>query len=61
MDASTVNLVASLIGSVGFPIVACCGMFYLYNKTINELTATLTKIDVTLDGISDALEDLKNK
>ena len=46
MDANTV---ISAIGSVGFPIVACCALFYLYDKTITKLTATLDKVDNTLD------------
>jgi len=43
------NQIVQAIGSVGFPIVACCGMFYLYNKIITELTKTLQKIETTLD------------
>ena len=46
MDANTI---ISAIGSVGFPIVACCALFYLYDKTITKLTATLDKVDNTLD------------
>lgn len=53
MDA---NAIVSIIGSVGFPIVACCGLFYLYDKTIKDLTITLTKIDSTLAGIKSMLE-----
>lgn len=47
------NVVLSAIGSVGFPIVACCALFYLYDKTITKLTATLEKVDKTLDKIFD--------
>ena len=50
MDANTV---ISAIGSVGFPIVACCALFYLYDKTITKLTATLEKVDQTLDKMFD--------
>lgn len=50
MDANTI---ISAIGSVGFPIVACCALFYLYDKTITKLTATLEKVDKTLDKIFD--------
>lgn len=46
MDANTI---ISAIGSVGFPIVACCALFYLYDKTITKLTTTLDKVDNTLD------------
>lgn len=43
------NAALQAIGSVGFPIVACCAMFYLYNKIMGDLTTTLTKIDTTLE------------
>lgn len=48
MDISSA---VSMIGSVGFPIVAACGMFYLYDKTIKDLTSTINKIDNTLELI----------
>lgn len=48
--------VISAIGSVGFPIVACCAMFYLYDKTITKLTTTLETMDKTLDKILDKLD-----
>lgn len=53
MDA---NDIITAIGSVGFPIVACVGIFYLYDKTIKNLTITLAKIDRTLDSIVTKLE-----
>ena len=52
MDANTI---ISAIGSVGFPIVACCALFYLYDKTITKLTATLDKVDKTLDRMFDSV------
>lgn len=45
---------AQFISSVGFPIAASVGMFYLYNKTITGLTETLTSMNHTL-------LDLKNE
>lgn len=51
-----VNAVIQAIGSVGFPIVACCAMFYLYDKTITNLTSTLERIDKTLDKVLDKLD-----
>lgn len=39
------------IGSLGFPIVACCWMFYLYDKTVKDLTSTMVKIDATMQTI----------
>lgn len=45
------NLWMQLISTVGFPIVAFCAIFYLYDKTVKELTVTITKIDATLEHI----------
>lgn len=53
--------IISAIGSVGFPIVACCAMFYLYDKTITKLTTTLETMDKTLDKILDKLDMDKDK
>lgn len=52
-----VNTVLQAIGSVGFPIVACCALFYLYDKTITKLTTTLEKVDKTLDKVFDIVVD----
>lgn len=46
--------VTQMISTVGFPIAATVGMFYLYNKTITGLTETLTSMNHTL-------ADLKNE
>ena len=58
MDA---NSVVSIISSVGFPIAACVGLFCLYDKTIKDLTLTLSKIDTTLDGVADAIKKMSEK
>lgn len=58
MDA---NSVVSIISSVGFPIAACVGLFYLYDKTIKDLTLTLSKIDSTLDGVADAIKKMSEE
>lgn len=54
------NVIIQAIGSVGFPIVACCAMYVLYDKTINKLTITLDKIDKTLDKLFDYVVDVKS-
>ena len=53
MDA---NVIIQAIGSVGFPIVACCALFYLYDKTITKLTTTLEKVDKTLDKMFERMD-----
>lgn len=57
MDANTI---IQAIGSVGFPIVACCALFYLYDKTITKLTTTLEKVDKTLDKVFDKVSAMKD-
>lgn len=47
-----VNAITTLIGALGFPIVASCGLFYLLYKqmqTMNELKLVLTKLIDKLD------------
>lgn len=57
--------IINAIGSVGFPIVACCGLFYLYDRTIKDIVnaldnvnKTLTQVNTTLDKITTKLEGL---
>lgn len=54
---SSITEIATVISTVGFPIVACCGIFYLYNKTIQDITAAITKIDATLELIVKNMDD----
>lgn len=51
-----VNTLISLIGSVGFPIVACVGMFYLYDNTLKNFNASLKSITIE---IGELREDFK--
>lgn len=44
------------ISSVGFPIAACCVLFYLYDKTLREVVATLQEVSNTLREVSDTLK-----
>lgn len=54
-----INSIMTLISGVGFPIAACVGLFYLYDRTIKDLTNTLSKIDATLDGVAKAIEEMR--
>lgn len=47
------NELATFVTGVGFPIAASVGIFYLYDKTIRELTVTLAKIG---DGVQRLLD-----
>lgn len=50
------NDIITAIGSVGFPIVACCGLFYLYNETITKITNTLNLLNKSIELIADELK-----
>lgn len=50
------NDIVTLIGSLGFPIVACVGMFYLYNRTLKDFTSTLNGI---VTQIKELREDIR--
>lgn len=54
------NEIVQAISTVGFPIVACGAMFYFYDRTIKDLTITLTKVDATLDGIAKRLDHIED-
>lgn len=54
------NDVMQAISSMGFPIVACCILFYLYDKTLREVVATLQDVSNTLRDVSNTLRDKKH-
>lgn len=53
-----VNDIVTLIGSLGFPIVACVGMFYLYNRTLKDFTSTLNDIATEIKELREELKEL---
>lgn len=55
-----VNDIVTLIGSLGFPIVACVGMFYLYNRTLKDFTATLGDIVTQIKEMREDIRELVN-
>ena len=53
-----VNDIVTFIGSLGFPIVACVGMFYLYNRTLKDFTSTLDDIANEIKELREELKEL---
>jgi len=49
---------AQLIGSLGFPIVACGALFYMINTTLKELQATLEEVNRALAIITSKIEEV---
>lgn len=59
-----INSVTTLIGSLGFPIAACCVMFYQNSKlqeTLNELSKTLTSMNERLTDIETNFKTLEKE
>lgn len=55
-----INALMQAIGSVGFPIVACCALFYLYNETITKITNTLDLLNKSVELLAKELMDKEN-
>lgn len=53
------NLVLQAISTVGFPILACVGMFYMYDRIMKDLTITLTEINTTLIAMRERLDKIE--
>lgn len=48
------NALASLVGSLGFPIVCCGALFWYQNKTMKEFS---DKIETNLKELSKSIQD----
>jgi len=64
MDANTI---ITLVGSLGFPVVACIGMAYFCNRIITdnradykEITQAINNNTLVIQKLADKLEDLNN-
>ena len=42
------NAIVQAIGSVGFPIVACIGLFWMLNTTMKEFTASIDRLNESI-------------
>lgn len=51
---NTTTEILNAIGTFGFPVVACCGLFWMINTTMKELTGAL-------DKLSDTIAELKHE
>lgn len=48
--------VMNAVATVGFPIVACCALFYLYDKTMNNVIITLKELTDVMKEIKQDME-----
>lgn len=49
--------IVTLISTVGFPIAAACGLFYIYNKTMTDTIITLKELTDIMNEIKHDLEN----
>lgn len=56
MDMSSI---ATLVGSVGFPIVACCGMAWFIATTFRDFNNLMTKNNVLTEELIALFKDDK--
>lgn len=48
--------IMNAVATVGFPIAACCALFYLYDKTMNNVIITLKELTDVMKEIKQDLE-----
>ena len=53
--------IVAAVGSVGFPIVACIGLFYLYDRTIKDIVNALDNVNSTLNNVNSTLDKITQK
>lgn len=58
------NSIVALVGSLGFPIVACIGLFWMINTTMKEFketvaenTKVMTELVATVKAISNRSDE----
>lgn len=56
MDMSSI---ATLVGSVGFPIVACCGMAWFIATTFRDFNNLMTRNNILTEELIGLLKDDK--
>ena len=49
-----------MIGSLGFPIVACCAMFYMYNKQTEAHKEEMNKFTEAINNNTNTVNELMN-
>ena len=55
-----VQVIGQLIASLGFPIVACCAMFWMVNKNEERHKAEISDLRKTIEDNTSVLASLKD-
>ena len=54
-----IGSIVTVVGSVGFPIVACCGMAWFIATTFRDFNGLMTKNNVLTEELIALLKDNK--
>ena len=52
-----VEPIVTAISTVGFPIVACCGLFWFTNKLVDKITTVIAENTVAIKELSTILKE----
>lgn len=58
-DFMDISAIVTVVGSVGFPIVACCGMAWFIATTFSDFNDLMTKNNVLTEELIALLENNK--
>ena len=58
MEQAGIELIVSVIGSLGFPIVCCFFLWKYINETMTEFTKIMQENTLMLQKLCDKMDDL---
>lgn len=50
------NTILNAIGTLGFPIVACCGLFWFANKLVDKITTVISENTLAITELKTLIE-----
>lgn len=50
------NAIFGAIGTLGFPIVACCGLFWFANKLVDKITTVISENTLAITELKALIE-----
>jgi hypothetical protein len=59
-DFMDISAIVTVVGSVGFPVVACCGMAWFIATTFSDFNDLMTKNNVLTEELIALLENNKS-
>lgn len=54
-----INAILNAIGTLGFPIVACCGLFWFANKLVDKITTVISENTLVITELKTLIEKEK--